>query len=102
MTPEENARLQLLFEDSMSTLTSAVEQLSHDLTQEMTLLDAAVQFVKEPLESTSNTGTPQAKVWPVLFPRSCVCRGVTDTLVYAPTCRVTRAQILGQRQDDSS
>ena len=35
MTPEDNLRLQHLFEDSMATLTQAVETLSQSLTNEL-------------------------------------------------------------------
>lgn len=62
MTPEENGRLQLLFEDSMSTLTSAVEQLSHDLSQELTLLSDAILAVKEPIDVAPVTPIQPNKV----------------------------------------
>lgn len=62
MTPEENGRLQRLFEDSMSTLTLAVEQLSHDLSQELTQLGLAVWAITDPIQFASNSGGEQIKV----------------------------------------
>ena len=43
MTAQENKRLQLLFEDSMSTLTSSVEGLSQTLTNEVAALGVAAR-----------------------------------------------------------
>lgn len=43
MTVQENKRLQLLFEDSMSTLTSSVEGLSQTLTNEVAALGVAAR-----------------------------------------------------------
>lgn len=62
MTPEENGRLQRLFEDSMSTLTSAVEQLSHDLSQELTQLSDAVVAITDPIELAPFSGVERIKV----------------------------------------
>lgn len=62
MAPEENERLQRLFEDSMSTLTTAVEQLSHDLSQELTLLSDAVTAIVDPCEGLHLPGTSASEV----------------------------------------
>jgi hypothetical protein len=50
MEPIENLRLQHLFEDSMATLTTAVETLSHQLTTEIQSLETIVHDVMNPQE----------------------------------------------------
>ena len=47
MSAGENLRLQHLFEDSMSTLTTAVETLSHSLAAEITALRKCVRAVTQ-------------------------------------------------------
>jgi hypothetical protein len=61
MTQAENKRLQLLFEDGMSTLTAAVEQLSSALEEDVRALHHLVR-------GTVDAASKRVKVWLLFAP----------------------------------
>lgn len=68
MSASENLRLQHLFEDGMATLTTSVETLSHQLSEELGLLRARVDDVIHPRDGEGNAAPSSSSVRSPLRP----------------------------------
>lgn len=75
MSAGENLRLQHLFEDSMSTLTTTVETLSHSLTTEVAALKKCVRVVTQADEDDAAVRSASLRACAVLIvvQRAAVC-----------------------------